>query len=262
MNSRSPQPSLINFRDTVWRLCPDPVSKILVAETRNRGSQSTAGFSIPLRSPQSLPMSLPQSWWISLTAAHDHRALWQRYEDEGLPVPLGMYAVELGDGGLAWQHPTLKFTGLAPEVALGIDPQTPQLTHLIDWRNGNIRETLETSQLPQDLIRQFDASRFATIHFPNHLLPDKVPQQKKGPVSELQTPRFKIRHHYQRAGNSGWTATLSITDPDDHLLAYYAAGTYPDGFGMDPFLLIHDWLVWLVPPSQVAILDLTLLTPS
>ncbi|MDP5172789.1 MAG: DUF4905 domain-containing protein [Bacteroidia bacterium] len=258
--SETPKSQVYQFEHPIWKVIPDPATSALVIETRNPDTQDLRAFVLIPDQLSLISISLSDSWWHSLTEVYQGIALWQRIEDQGLPMMKGLSAYEMDQGTLAWQLPDHRLLRLGPEVAIVANDLEPQLLALVDWQHGNIRDTIDAAELPKDVLDRFDQYRHRGQSFPQAILPEdeawlsysKACEQAgislaKGPISVFAQGAYSIIHAYngQDASLQAW---LLVLQGDQAIFPPIQCGIYEKGFTLDPFFVMVDTIVWLEPP--------------
>ncbi len=262
------RPIYSSFPQKIWRIFPDLLQDRLTIESRDSAKKNVYGWSVLLLQSNAVSLELSENWWCSLCTVHEGFSVWQGIEEEGLPIPLGIYVFDQQSGKLLWEAPELKFLHCGPEVIIATNPQETDRVYYLETRSGTLRDEVLQKDVPMDLLAEYDRNRFAGVHYPDHLSPgtdacnsllDKMPPmpEQVGPVSYLRDREYDILHRYQlHPDTQSIDGMITIYKEGNSLIANLPTGQYPNGFTLDPFFLMKNWLVWVEFPGKLGRIEL------
>lgn len=254
-------PLYTSFSEKVWKVFPDPFRLNLAVESRDAQANSIFGWSLPLAQKKAVPLALLSDWWCTLVTVHDGHSIWQGLEDEGLPVPQGIYVFDQENGKLVWENPSLRFLQCGPEVVIAAGEEDQ--VFFLEVATGNVRQEISHEDLPRDFLADYEASRFQGLVYPSHLTPDTglyhqmktsfpTDMPQVGPMNYLSTHSYHILHRYaQDSAEAAIEGTLVIYDQDHQLVKTISTGSYENGFALDSFFVMNHWLIWVSFPNTI-----------
>ncbi len=262
------KPVFTSFSQRIWKIFPDISQNGLAIESRDSATKEIFGWAVSLDQPAAVSFELHENWWCSLRTVHEGYAVWQGIEEEGLPIPMGIYVFDQLSGALAWQNSELKFLHCGPEVIIAAKQQEPDIVFFLETQSGTIRDQTLLAELPLDFIEKFERSRFEGWQYPEHLSPDtdhyaemnkEIPPlaEQVGPMNYLLAYGYQILHRYHIDPSTQEIAgCISVLKEGSPIIADIPTGHYPNGFALDSFFVMNDWLVWVEFPGKLGRLRL------
>lgn len=256
------KPVYSSFPQKIWKIFPDVGKNRLSIETRDSLTKQVFGWAVSLDQASPIVLDLEQNWWRSLITVHEGYSIWQGIEEEGLPIPRGVYVYEQLTGTLVWGNSDLKFLYCGPEIVIAVNPQEAERIYFLDVRSGQIRDEVRRSTLPVDSLEAFEQDRFTGIQYPQHISPGSARYQdinmgrppmtkQTGPVSYLKFREYELAHRYYHTDTNEIEGYISVRKQGVAILPDLPTGQYPNGFSLDSFFIINDWLVWVEFPDKV-----------
>lgn len=262
------QPVFTSFSEKIWKIYPDPAHHRLAVESRNSDEKRIYGWSVPLDRSIAVPLRMNADWWYSLQTVHEGFSLWQGIEEEGLPIPMGIYVFDQESGALAWEEPGVRFLYCGPEVVIAARAQDHDRILLLETATGRIREEIIREDLAIDFLDEYESSRFSDLQYPEHVSPateryaevsEMIPTLagQIGPVSYLKIQDYQIVHRYHmNTDTKVIEGSLSVLQGTLPLTSGICTGEYQNGFAMDSFFLMNNWVVWVEFPNKLGRLQL------
>jgi len=93
----------------VWKLlCAD---RVLLGDARDVTKHTASFFALDIQSGAILwkNVTLPQAWWIGMQSVIGETLLFHGFEKPDMPIPKGMYAVDVASGTTLWSDPDLTY---------------------------------------------------------------------------------------------------------------------------------------------------------
>lgn len=242
-----PVPIGSTSRFPIWKLLMDPRSEQFCWQSRTPDGTATQAAAGRLPQADTQGLSLPEDQWLQLQELEQGIAIWQGQADPELPLPLGLYAYELGSASLAWQRPDLRLDRIGPDIVIAIDPERPNHRLWLDLANGELREQIHRNDQPQDFLQAFDEARHRHWHFPQHgqapPITGEIPRERHTPVDYLLVGEWQIVHSYTGFPQQ-WQRHLTLVHLSSGDQQHWPLGK-ATGWQLDPFFVAGKWLCWI-----------------
>lgn len=256
------KPVYTSFSSRIWKIIPDVRQNHVAIESRDSATKTVYGWAINLGQTEAVSFDMEENWWCSLCTVHEGHAVWQGIAEEGMPVPMGIYVFSL-NGDLAWQNSELRFLYCGPEVIIAGKQQEPDIVYFLETHSGTIRDKVFCKELPLDFLETFEQDRFTGLQYPEHLSPgtdtyaeviQKTPRlaEQTGPMSYMVTHGHHILHRYRINPNTQEVEGLiTVLKNETAVIPDIPTGQYPNGFALDSFFVMDNWLVWVEFPRKL-----------
>lgn len=143
---------------TVWKLLC--AGNTLLGDTRDVEKHTATFFALNLQTGEPLweRCVLPQAWWISMQSIVGDTLLLHGFEKPDMPIPKGMYAVDMTTGAVRWSDETLTYlftangrvyaqrASFSTRTFLEIDPHTGDMLYDYGSNEDGIMELRRVAQ--------------------------------------------------------------------------------------------------------------------
>lgn len=257
------KPTYTTFPQRIWKIVPDLNLNRFSIESRDSSTKKTYGWSTVLDQSSIVPIDIEGNWWCSLITVHEGFSVWQGLEEEGLPIPKGIYVFDQLSGRLAWENPELAFLHCGPETIIATTPQDPNRVYFLDIGSGKVRDEILREDLPLDFLEEYEQRRFDGLLYPEHLSPgaDKYVEVKHntppmadqtGPMNYLVMGEYQLLHRYHlNPETQEIDGFISILKDGEPFILDIPTGQYPNGFALDSFFVMNNWVVWVEFPDKL-----------
>lgn len=257
------KPVHTSFSQKIWKIFPHPGTNHLSVEGRDAITKQTYGWGAVLDHSDPVSYDLENDWWCSLTTAHESYSIWQGIEEEGLPTPKGIYVFDQFTGALVWKDVDLTFLYCGPEIIIAVNPQDAERIYFLEIGSGKVRDEILRKHLPMGILEKFEQDRFKGIQYPDHINPDtdrykeinnslSPTAQQTGPMSFLKFREYELCHrYYLNSDTNEIEGYISASKQGVSSLPDLPTGLYPNGFALDSFFMMNDWLVWVEFPNKL-----------
>ncbi|MCI4670873.1 MAG: DUF4905 domain-containing protein [Bacteroidia bacterium] len=129
------------FQSIIWKVIPDTANELLMVELRKKQDQQVEYGFLDLQQGfyQKLISTRPCSWWTGMLDFFDNVVLIHGYEDEGLPVQMGVEAHQLKPNKFLWKN------SQDSVEQTGVESLRMKSGEILEWRSGEVikREDFE-----------------------------------------------------------------------------------------------------------------------
>ncbi len=130
------------FSGTVWNTLAVEADDLLFIETRDDVNFQVKFSVLNYRTNGFLvkDVLLPESWWVSMTAARNHTLLLHRYVNKGNPDRKNLIAFDVASQSIRWEADNFSFYGWDDHVVSGYRPGDDLVPVTLSVTTGEVVE--------------------------------------------------------------------------------------------------------------------------